>query len=368
MVPPRSMKWSALLKTRIVIMFKKATDQEIVDFAKNFSVMFHSGITVNETLRFLGDQAKTKRFKATISRVRENVESGGSLSGAFQKEQDVVGEIFVSFIRAGEASGTLSENLSFLADWLEKNHELKQEIKSATLYPKIVIISTFFLGGTLSMFILPRIIPLFANFKVELPLITRALISFASFIQSFWHILLVLIALTITACVLIYRNVRVRYFIHSILVKLPVAGQVIMSYQTALISRLLLSLFKSGIPVNESLHITAESTSNLLYKNSLQEMEKSVIQGTSLASAMGKFDDLYPLNVITIIKTGDKSGTLDQSLEYLATYYEKDVRSRTRKLPTVIEPLLLFVIGGLISMVALSIILPIYKLTSGFMQ
>jgi len=167
--------------------FNKISSQEKVDFTKNLAVMLKSGIAINEALASSADQTKSKVFSKVIYKVKSEIEMGASLSESFAKEENVFGGVFISLLKAGEASGTLEENLSFLADWLERDHDLRQEINAATLYPKFVFTATFLLGGGLSVYILPKLVPLFDQLRVELPLTTRMLLAFSLFVSKFSH-------------------------------------------------------------------------------------------------------------------------------------------------------------------------------------
>ena len=153
-------------------LFSSISSQERVNFTKNLAVMLQSGIAINDALVSLADQSESPRLSAIITRIRNDVENGMQLSVAFAKETDAFGVIFISLIKAGEASGTLQGNLHFLADWLGRNADLKREVGAATLYPKLVFGASLLLGGSLAVFILPKLVPLFTGMKVELPMMT----------------------------------------------------------------------------------------------------------------------------------------------------------------------------------------------------
>ena len=268
----------------------------------------------------------------------------------------------------GESSGTLEENLSFLADWLERDHDLRQEIKAATLYPKFIFGATFLLGGGLSIYILPNLVPLFDQLRVELPFTTRMLLAFSLFIQKFWFLVFAGIIFLIVGFIFLNKIKSVRRFSHLLYIKMPFVKGLVMSYQLALVSQLFFTLFKSGLPISEALAITSEAATNTHYQESIQQIKDRVGKGTTLSQAMSKYSKLYPKNMIGIIATGEKSGTLDTSFDYLSEFYSKEVRNKTKKLPTTIEPVLLVFIAIVVGFVALSIISPIYELTQGLSQ
>lgn len=348
--------------------FTKISSQERVDFAKNLAIMLRSGIAINEALASLADQTKSKTFSKVIYKVKSELEMGTSLSESFAKEKNIFGGVFVSLLKAGESSGTLEENLSFLADWLERDHDLRQEINAATVYPKFVLTATFLLGGGLSVYILPNLVPLFDQLRVELPLPTKILLAFSLFISKFWFLVLFGIIGFIVAFILLNRLTPIRRFSHLLYIKMPFIGGLMIDYQLALISQLFFTLFKSGIAINEALGITGEAATNIHYQESIEKMKNRIGRGTTFSEALRDWPKLYPKNMINIVATGEKSGTLDNSFAYLSEFYSKEVRNKTKKLPTIIEPALLIFIALMVGFVALSIIMPIYELTRGLSQ
>lgn len=375
-----------------MFLFNKISSQEKVDFAKNLAVMLKSGITINEALASLADQTKSKAFSEVIYKVKSEVETGTSLSESFAKprtnrgllrflippalysrlargkEEKAFGKVFISILKAGEASGTLEENLSFLADWLERDHDLRQEIKAAMLYPKFVLTATFILGGGLSVYILPKLTPIFNQLRVELPLATRLLLAFSLFIEKFWYLALAGVIGIIVSFVLLNKIKFVKRIFHLIYIKMPFVKDLMISYQLALISQLFSALFKSGMAISEVLGITSEAATNISYQESIEKMKDRVGRGTTLSETMRDFPKLYPKSFVNIVATGEKSGTLDNSFAYLSEFYSKEVKNKTKKLPIIIEPALLVFIAIMVGFVALAIIMPIYELTSGLSQ
>jgi type II secretory pathway component PulF len=345
-------------------MFKKITLQGKVELAKDLAVMLKSGISINEALASIEEQARSVVFKKIIHKVRKEIETGIPLSEAFGKEKEEFGDVFISLLKIGEASGTLVESLSFLADWLERSNDLKRDISAAMLYPKIVFTATFLLGGVLSVFILPRLIPLFKSLHVKLPLATRILMSFSLFVQESWFSVFLGIIVFFIIFSLLNRIRSLRGFFHLIYIKIPFLGKLTIDYQLALISQLLLTLFKTGLSINESLDITSKSTTNIRYQDSLEWIKDRVNKGTTISEAMNNYPMLYSKNIVNIIATGEKSGTLDNSFAYLAEFYSKELNNKIKRLPTIIEPALLVLIGLVVGFVAISIIMPIYDLVS----
>ncbi|MBU2263498.1 type II secretion system F family protein [Patescibacteria group bacterium] len=349
-------------------MLKSVSARQIIDFSKNLSVMLKSGITIDEALGLLIDQSKSRKFRNIVQQVKKDVEMGTSLGNAFGKHEDVFGRIFLVFLRAGEKSGTMETNLTFLADWMERNNDLKRDVNAATLYPKIVLTATFLLGGGLAVFILPRLSVLFSQLDIQLPIFTRILLAISLFVQQYWLVVLLAIIALILAFIFINKLKPVRRIFHWLYLRMPFVGEMLVDYQLALLSQLFHILLKSGLSINESLEIASEAPNNILYQESVENSRKRVIKGTAFSKALQDYPELYPKNMLSIIITGEKSGTLEDSFSYLAEFYSKEVNIKTKKLPTVIEPALLIIIGLILGFVAISIIMPIYQITRGFGQ
>jgi type IV pilus assembly protein PilC len=337
-----------------------------VDFAKNLSIMLRSGIAINDALASLAEQSTSVHFRNIVEGVRSDIENGTPLSVAFEKKVEVFGRIFVSMIKAGEQSGTLQGNLQFLALWLERSADLRREVSAATLYPKMVFGASLLLGGGLAVFILPRLVPLFSGLNVELPIITRVLLAVSLFVQEYW--LLTLIALVVTGVALFYVNKisAVRHAFHSLYIRMPFLGLLMRNYQIALITQLFATLLKSGLSLSESIGIVSKAATNIHYEEALRRIGNGVEKGTSLSESMVSYSKLFPKIVINIIAVGEKSGTLVNSFEYLSEFYTKEVNTQAKKLPMIIEPLLLVFIAGIVGFIALAIIMPIYELTGSF--
>ncbi len=343
--------------------FSRISIQDRVDFAKNLSIMLRSGIPINEALTSLADQSESIHFKKIVYQVRTDIENGTPLSVAFEREVQIFGKIFVSLIKAGEQSGTLQGNLQFLADWLSRSADLKREVNAAMLYPKMVFGAAALLGGGLAVFILPLLVPLFTGLHVELPLITRILLAISLYIKQYW-LLTVLATIFFSVC-LVYSNriPRVRRAFHIFYIHMPFLGSLLRNYQLALITQLFGTLLKSGLTLNESVDIASQAATNIPYQDALLKVKQGTEKGITLSQSMNAFPKLFPKIAISIITVGEKSGSLVNSFEYLSEFYTKEVNVQTKKLPTIIEPLLLVFIAIMVGFIALAIIMPIYELT-----
>lgn len=346
------------------MLFFRVKPQEMVDFAKHLSVMLKSGITIDEAIGELGEQTQSRRFQKILLAVRSDVEKGLPLSQAFERHPRAFGDIVISVTKAGEASGTLEENLSFLASWLEHNNDIRKEVHGAMLYPAIVFAASILLSSALALLVLPRLLPIFAQFSSELPLPTRLLLAFTNFLQGYWFVAGIGVVVFIVGFNFLNRLPPFRRVIDWLILATPFFGSLIKQYQLTLIGQLLGTLFKSGLSIFEILNITAEGATNLVYREALRDVSAHVSRGKPLADALRSYPKLFPRNMLSMIAIGEKSGTLEESFTYVTEYYRKEVHAATKRLPTVIEPLLLLFMGCIVALVALSIIMPIYQFTA----
>lgn len=341
----------------------KVSDRERSQFANSLSVMLTSGIAVDLALTILAEQATSVYFKQAVTNVAQEVQNGSLLSVAFRKEEKAFNSIFVSLITAGEQSGTLRENLTFLAAWFERSADLRREVDGATLYPKLVFSAALLLGGGLSFFILPRLVPLFSQLDVELPLVTEILLASSVFIQSQWGWCLLGVSMAILFVKFLKRFVVVRRFLDTIKITIPFIGPILMEYQLALLTQLFATLLHSGLPITQAIEVVHDAVPNIRFKESIHAMRTNVQAGKALSQAMSDYKKLYPQMCVGIVSVGEQSGTLSESFTFLSDFYSKEVHAKAKKLPTIIEPILLVFIALIVGMVALAIVLPIYKLT-----
>jgi type II secretory pathway component PulF len=348
----------------MVFNFKsKLVLEDQVEFAKNLSVLLRGGVSIDEAIISLANQARSSGLKKTLLDISARLANGVSLYSAISESANQFNTVVTSLIRAGELSGSLPENLDFLADWLSRDSNLRKEISSVTLYPKLVLSATVVLGGGLAIFILPKLVPMFTGLRVKLPWITQFILDSSVYLQHNWVFVLVGLILLVVAYQILMRVNQVKYYIDRTSIHLPFAGDMIRDYQLALFSQLMGTLLKSGLTVDESLEIAYVGTGNLYYRKALTDIRARLLNGISVTETVKIYPTLYPPNFINLLSVGENSGSLQESFTNLADYYVKEINIKTKRLPVVIEPVLLVVIGVAVATLALAIILPIYKLT-----
>ncbi len=335
---------------------------EVMLFTKHLAVAIKSGLTLQESLEMLEEDA-TGKLKKVLGEILEIISSGQTLSTALSNYPKYFSSIYINLVKTGEISGTLDANLAELAKELKKAHDMRQKVKSAMMYPMLVFIAVAGLGLSVATFVLPKILPLFETLDVELPLSTRALIFIAGIFEN--HGIWVFGGTVIGAIALTWLMKRkfMKPITHAIPFKIPKIKEISHNINLERFTRTLGILLSSGMTVDDSLQITADSTGNYHYQKAIQSVIPEIQKGNCLADILIEHPKLFPKIAVRMIGMGEKTGNLDNSLKYLSEYYEGEVDNAMKNLSTVLEPILLIVIGVVVGTVALSILGPIYKIT-----
>ena len=332
--------------------------------ARHLAIMIKSGLSLTEALRITVDSSRGT-LRVILEDILRSVTSGRSFGDALEDHRKHFSGLFVSAVRAGEVSGTLEANLEHLALQLEKDREIAGKVKGAMLYPMIVLIATFVLGLVISFVVLPQIIPLFKGLGQELPITTRWLIAFANLVEQHGTALLIGIVVGVVFFVWFLRRPFVRPVTHALFLRVPIIKHITIATNLARFSRTLGLLLKSGLRIDEAMEIMKQSLSNVYYKRAMHEVGTRVTKGSTLYEILEQHPMLFPIVLIHMVRVGEESGKLEDTLLYLGDYYEMEVDNATKALSTIIEPLLLIFIGLAVGFLALSIITPIYNITGG---
>ncbi len=346
----------------IEISFGKVNMTQKAVFAKHLSVMLKAGLTIEESLRVISTSSKGK-LKKVVKKVLKSVQAGQPLAESFARFPKIFDEFFVSATYAGESSGTLEENFERLANQMEKEAELAQKIKGAMIYPTFILIATFLLGMAMTFLVLPKIIPLFEGLRVDLPFTTRALIAFSHFVEAHSSILFFGVTGAVIFLIWLFRRNFMKPFNSFLILKTPIIKSISKNSNLARFCRSMATMLKSGLNIDESIEIASKTMSNFYYKRSLKKISKRISSGTKISENLKLYSHLYPEMVISMIRVGEESGRLEETLYYLADFYDLEVDTATKSLTTAIEPMLLIVIGLAVGFLAMSIITPIYSIT-----
>lgn len=333
-------------------------------FARHLAMMLKSGISISEALMIVQDSA-AGRLKKIVGEVAKTVRAGSSLADAFSRYPKVFSGLFGGAVYAGEASGTLSENLENIAEQLEKEQALNSKIKRALFYPLTVLGMAFVLGMGLAFFVLPKIMPLFEGLKVDLPFTTKALIWFSHLVQKSGFYIFSGIIVFLALFVWLLKRKFIRPLTHRFLLRCPIVKKISRNINLARLARTLGMLLKSGVNIDQALEITEKTLSNYYYKRALGKVSQMISQGNKLSDGLARFEKLFPPIFVRMLKVGEESGRFEETLFYLARFYESQVDGATKSLALAIEPILLLVIGLVVGFLALSIMTPIYNISGG---
>ena len=333
-------------------------------FAKHLAIMLKAGLPITEALHIAQDSA-TGKLKKIIREISGSVKTGRSLSTSFSRYPGVFSPFFINATYAGEVSGSLTESLENVAEQLEKEKELTSKIKGAMLYPTIVLVSAFILGMVLVFVILPKIVPLFKGLRVELPVTTRALIAFSTIIQNHGSYLFFGTIFFVVFMAWLVKQKFSQPVIHWSFLNIPILKDITRNAKLSEFSRTLAMLLKSGVNIDKALEISKDTIGNYYFRRALNKISHDIRKGTKLSEGLAQYDDLFPTMLVRMIGVGEESGNFEEILFYLSDFYEAEVDTATKALSTAIEPLLLIFIGSVVGFLALSIITPIYGITSG---
>ena len=337
---------------------------DIVTMAENFAVMLQSGVTVPEALDTLVDQS-TGALKSVLVRVNATVCAGETLSEAIKNEKRVFDPVFVSSVRVGETSGTLAENLQHVARQLERDLEIRRHVQGAMLYPSIVIITTLSIGLALATFVLPQMADVFSSLGTELPLSTQVVIWLAEMFDLYGVIITPGFLLLLIGLFVLLRSRPMQPLVDTFTLKVPGVNTFLHDLNLARFSRSLGTMLKSGVPIQEALEITSVVLSNYLYRESVKTMHEKIASGENFSKLVAEYPRLYPKIIQRMIAVGERSGGMSDTLEYMARHYEQKVEIRAKNLSTIVEPILLLVIGLAVAFLAIAIFTPIYSITEG---
>jgi type IV pilus assembly protein PilC len=337
--------------------------QERVLFARHLSVGIKAGMSLQDSLKLIQAQTKSKAFIKILDTIIADTANGMFLSASMQKYEGIFGQLFINIVRVGEQSGTLTENLSYLAKELKKKQELRSKVRGALIYPAVIFCATIGIVATLMIAVFPKILPVFANLKIKLPLTTRILIATTDFMTSYTGWIIFSVFAVIVLFVILSKYEWFKHGWHHVLLRIPVVGKIAVKVNMASVSRILGLLLKSGTQVIEAVNITADALDNRVYRHELRTAGETLRRGEFFSIYLAKEPKLFPPIFTNMIQVGENTGNLTDNLDYLSTFYEEDVDEVLKNLNSIIEPFLLLFMGLLVGFMALSVVTPIYSIS-----
>jgi type IV pilus assembly protein PilC len=334
-------------------------------FTRNLQVMISAGIALPQALRTLSLQAKNKKLKKTLLEIVESVIKGESFSKSLARHPNVFSELFCSMVMVGEESGTLDENLAILTRQMERDYELKSRIQGALMYPAVIVAAMLGIGVMMLVAVVPRLAATFKDLGIELPLTTKIVIGLGTFLSEKWYVAILILVVLFFVFQIILKMKDVKKRIDAIALRLPIISPIIKKNNAAYTIRTLSSLITAGVSLVRSLEIIMGTTKNFYFKQALIEAVKRVKRGERLSVALRPYQNIYPISVIQMIEVGEETGETSRVLDKLGNFFEEEVNRATKNLVSIIEPILMLLVGGVVGFFAVSMIQPMYSMLGG---
>ena len=351
--PPRSFNFSLPFLGGVPLVSK-------LMFIRNLRVMVAAGVSLPRSLSILSEQIKSKRMKRVMLQMKDHIVQGKSFSDSLALYPDVFSDLFVSMVKVGEETGTLEDVLNVLSAHMEKDHQLRSRVKSAMIYPSVILGAMIIIGIVMMIFVIPKLAQVFSDLNTELPATTRFIISTGNFMASFWYLIPIFIILLAAAFRTFIKTKFGKAVFDAFLLVFPGISGIVRKTNSAYTVRTLSSLISAGVPIVRSLEIVSSSVSNEYYKRAVIEISEKVRKGEKLSEAIAVHKDIYPPLVIQMVEVGAETGETAEILKKLAEFYEEEVSNATKNLSTIIEPILMLIIGAAVAFFAISMIQPIY--------
>lgn len=338
-------------------------DEKVI-FVRNLAAMLDAGLTVSRALSVVERQTTNRELKAVVTTLIDDVKKGSTFSAALMPFQQIFSPLMISMARAGEESGKLAESLRVVATQMGRSSALSKQIKGALIYPSVVIVAMIVISILMLIYVVPTLAATFAQLGTALPPTTAFILAASSFLIDNAFVSFALMLLTIVVVVLFFRTRFGQRAADWTFLHLPIIAGLVIETDCARTARTLASLLSSGVDVVSSLAITREVVGNHYFKNVLADAGAAVVKGSPLSEAFAKHPELYPPMFSEMIAVGEETGQLSHLLAESAEFYEESVERNTKNLSAIIEPFLILVVGALVAFFAISMISPIYSLSS----
>ncbi len=351
--------------TRVLDFFKRVKTQDLMIFTRQFSTLLASQVPLSDSLANLYKQTTKPVLKEALYEIANDVDAGFSLSQALERHRGIFSEFYVNMIKSAEVTGRLSEVLNFLADYLEKQATLVSKVKNALTYPAFVIVLFIIVVIVMVTMVFPQILPIFSESDVELPFLTKVLLGLSTFMADWWWIILVAFGVVVVLLVDYFQTDEGKAVRDTLALKAPVLGPMFQKLYIARFAESARVLIKGGLTIPQAVEISSHTIGNVVYRERLHEAAEQVRKGKLLSQTLIGLEEFPPL-VGQLISVGESTGRLEDLLGKVTDFYSREVDDMVNNLVTLIQPLLMVVIGGVIAALFASILLPIYSLSQSF--
>jgi type IV pilus assembly protein PilC len=355
---------SAVSLNDVATKFQKISLKELAIFCRQFSTMVDAGLPMVTALGILIEQTDNPKLKRTLQDVYKRVKEGEAFSKSLALHPDVFPDIMVNMIEAGEMGGILDDVLGRLAFFFEKEAKLNAKVKSALVYPTIVILAAIICVVGVLVFVMPTFVKIFQDMKMELPLLTKILLDISNFLQTHGLLLLGGIAAAVIGFIKACNNRDFKKNVDKIVLKLPIFGDIAKKVSIARFSRTLGTLVKSGVSLLMALDVVKKTSGNLVVFDALDNAQVNVKEGISFSRTLGS-TPLFPPMVISMIAIGEESGAMDRMLEKIADFYESEVDDIVSRLSSILEPVIIIFLGGAVGLIVMAIMIPLFDVMTG---
>jgi type IV pilus assembly protein PilC len=345
----------------IKLMPKRVKPHELTVMSRQLATMISSGMTLLRAFYVLEDQVENDKLRETVSRVREDIESGLSFSEALEKHPKVFGPLYVAMVRAGEAGGVLEESLDRVADQLEKDDALRRQVKAAMAYPAVVLSFALCVLLGLIAFIVPVFVKIFKDFGGELPMITKVTVAASNLVTSRWYILLAVSVGVVVGFKKWKSSEWGRPQWDAFRLRFPFKiGDTVQKIALARWSRTFAALYSAGVPIMQAIEVTGQTAGNKVVEKAMDSVIESVKSGGSISAPLREAS-IFPAMVAQMMAVGEETGNLDTMLSKVADFYEDEVAAAVKALTSILEPLMIVVVGGIVGFIVIAMYMPMFK-------
>ncbi len=339
----------------------EASKGDIISFTRQLSIMLKSGISLVESLETIAQQVKKIGFREKILKIVDRIEGGANFSKTLSGFPEFFSPFYVGMMKSGEASGRVPESLDYLADYLEKEQDFTSKLIGAMIYPAFVIAVFFLLILIIGAFVVPSFEEVFIEMGIELPFLTMIVISLSKFIKKGWWFLLLCLAACVSLVIFFLKEEKNKRRLDHFSLELPLIGNFLKKLYLSRIALNLSTLISGGVPISQALEITRDLIENSVYKEILIKARSGVRTGRPISSVLSVYPDSFPFLFIQMVVVGEKTGHLDQSLQNIVVFYEKDVKNTLDMLIKLLEPTLIICLGFFVALFAISLFVPLFQ-------
>lgn len=337
--------------------------KDILNFTNQLAVMIRAGISLQESLESIGSQIEKEKFKVVIMDLKNRIEGGQSFSQALAEHSDVFSGLYINMVAAAEISGSLSSMLQQLAEYLDQETETRSQVIGAMIYPIIIAVMAVSTTLFLLMFVLPRFLTVFAGKEHLLPMPTKMIMAASMFLRSYWFIIIPAVGAASWASWYFTRTGAGQQWWHKMKLKIPLVSALCRSLYITRSMHTMGVLTNAGVPILDTIMITSQISGNVLFEGMWRKVHEEVRQGKKIAESLSEYK-LMPGNVVQMIQSGEESGTLGEVLKDIADFYGRELKTVIKAVTSMIEPIMIVIMGVLVGFIAMSVILPIFKMSS----